>query len=364
METQIAPKAPLPMSDSKPLFSRIPRMQEMGLLIVIAVMWGILSFFGYRNADPGQANQFLNPPNLIEQIGTPMSYYAIMAVGMTMVIISGGIDISVASTMALSALAGAAVLQYLPPDAPGWKVLPLAFIIPPLVGLLCGLVNGALVVLLEVHPFIISLGTLSIFRWLAIRTHQEATLPSAGRTLPVAFTEHFMNVKIKVGADSVQAMPLAITVLVVVVGWFYLSKTIGGREIYALGGNEEASRFSGLRIHWIKLRVYAVAGFTAGIAGMVSLGHFGSAASNTALGYELTVVAAAVVGGASLTGGRGTALGAFLGAVILASIEDGIYILHGNTADRLGITGGAIILAVALDRFNDKLRQRRIGRRA
>ncbi len=361
MDADLAASAPPPLSDSSARRIRLPRLQEMGLLLVIAVMWGILSYFGYRNADPGQNNLFLNPSNLVEQIATPMSYYAIMAVGMTLVIVSGGIDISVASTMALSALGSAAILQYIDPKASGWKVLPMAMLIGPGIGLLCGLFNGLLVVLLEVHPFIITLGTLSIYRCLATVTHQQATLPSAGRRLPHAFTENFMKLKLTIWGNQLEPMPMVIMFVIVGIGWFYLSKTVGGREIYALGGNEEASRFSGLRTNLIKLRVYALAGLAAGIAGMVSLGNFGTASTSTAQGYELTVVAAAVVGGASLSGGRGTALGAILGALIIATIEDAIYVMHWESEYRLGIVGSAIIVAVAIDRFNDKLRLRRIG---
>jgi ribose/xylose/arabinose/galactoside ABC-type transport system permease subunit len=143
-------------------------------------------------------------------------------------------------------------------------------------------------------------------------------------------------------------------------GWFFLSQTTGGRATYAVGGNEEAARFSGLPTKLIKLRVYIVAGITAGIAGMVSLGRFGAVSTNTATGYELTVVAAAVVGGASLSGGRGSAIGALLGALVIAMIGDGINTLHLNSEYQLGITGAAIIIAVGIDQFSSSLRARRL----
>jgi ribose/xylose/arabinose/galactoside ABC-type transport system permease subunit len=139
----------------------------------------------------------------------------------------------------------------------------------------------------------------------------------------------------------------------------YLSKTKGGREIYAVGGNEQAAKFSGLPVKWIKLRVYAVAGLTAGIAGMVWLGRFGATSTGSANGYELTVIAAAVVGGASLTGGKGTALGALLGTIIIAMIQDGIITLHWKTEYQLIIVGGAIIIAVAIDSISGYFRRKR-----
>jgi ribose/xylose/arabinose/galactoside ABC-type transport system permease subunit len=156
-------------------------------------------------------------------------------------------------------------------------------------------------------------------------------------------------------------MPMVIMLIVAAIGGFYLSQTPGGREIYAVGGNEEAARFSGLRTNWIKLQVYVVAGLTAGIAGMVWLGRFGATSTGSADGYELTVVAAAVVGGASLTGGKGTALGALLGALIIATIQNGIITMHWKTEYNKIIVGSAIIVAVAIDHFSDYLRQRRLA---
>jgi ribose/xylose/arabinose/galactoside ABC-type transport system permease subunit len=126
-----------------------------------------------------------------------------------------------------------------------------------------------------------------------------------------------------------------------------------------VGGNEEAARFSGLRVGWVKVRVYALTGLLAGVAGMVSAGRFGTASSDTGTGYELTVIAAAVVGGASLTGGRGTALGAMLGALVIRLIENGITILRLNTEFSTIIIGAAIIVAVAIDRISEYARARR-----
>jgi ribose/xylose/arabinose/galactoside ABC-type transport system permease subunit len=143
---------------------------------------------------------------------------------------------------------------------------------------------------------------------------------------------------------------------------------VGGREIYAVGGNEEAARFAGLPTGRVKLRVYALAGLAAGAAAMVSTGFYQSANTATGEGYELTVIAAAVVGGASLTGGRGTALGALLGALIIKLIENGIDIVREiplgfatlSISKEYGkiIIGLAILLAVAIDRLSERLRTR------
>ena len=333
-----------------------PRLQEAGLVVVILVLSVILSVYGYYDAAPGRPNTFLNYENLIDGIATPMSYYAIMAIGVTIVIITGGIDISVGSMMALAALAAASVLQNLAPDAPAWRALSVAFAVPLGVGMLAGLLNGALVIGLRMHPFIVTLGTLSIYRGIANVSTRGITLPSQRRVLPEAFIE-FMRVKVM----GLEVMPLVIMLACVALGWFFLSFMIAGRETYAIGGNEEASRFSGLRVGRIKLRVYVLAGLAAGVAGMVSLGRFGTVSASTGTGYEMTVIAAAVVGGASLSGGRGTALGALLGTLIIALIQNGIYILHLQEEYRLIITGVAIIVAVAIDRFSEYLRDRRLA---
>jgi ribose/xylose/arabinose/galactoside ABC-type transport system permease subunit len=335
----------------------LPRLQELGLVIVILIMGLGLSIWGYTQAAPGEQNLFLNPGNLLDEIATPASYYAIMAVGMTLVIISGGIDISVGSTMALSAFTTARIIQYFPSNAPAWQVLPAAMLLPMGVGLLCGLLNGILIVGLNIHPFIVTLGTMSILRGITVVTTKLQEIPMQDHQIPAAFTDHFMRLEIM----GQRPMPMVVMLVVTAIAGFYLSQTAGGREIYAVGGNEEAARFSGLHTKLIKLRVYAVAGLTAGIAGMVWLGRFGATSTGSGTGYELTVIAAAVVGGASLTGGKGTALGALLGTIIIAMIQDGIITLHWKTEYQLIIVGSAIIVAVAIDSISEYFRQRRLA---
>jgi ribose/xylose/arabinose/galactoside ABC-type transport system permease subunit len=355
METQITADS-TSAGASRAQGRRSFRLQELGLVVVILIMGAVLSVLGYHLAEPGEQNLFLNPNNLIDQVATPMSYYAIMAVGMTLVIISGGIDISVGSIMALSAFTGARVLQYMPADAVWWKVLPVAFAVPAGIGLICGLTNGSLVVGLRMHPFIVTLGTMSIVRGITVVTTRFQELPTQDRVIPLSFTRHFMQLDVW----GQRPMPMVIMLIVAAIGWFYLSHTVGGREIYAVGGNKEAARFSGIRTGLVELRVYAVAGLTAGIAGVVWLGRFAGASTADGTGYELTVIAAAVVGGASLTGGRGTALGALLGTLVIALIQDAIITMHWNQQYQLIIVGGAIIIAVAVDNISEYLRQRRL----
>jgi ribose/xylose/arabinose/galactoside ABC-type transport system permease subunit len=340
-------------------------LQELGLVFVILVLATILSVYGFLDRQGGP-NTFLNPDNLITQIATFMAVYAIMAVGQTCVIITGGIDISVGAIFALSAMICADVLQRMNPSAPLWMSLPVALLVAPGVGMVCGLLNGALVTGARLHPFIVTLGTMSIFRCITSRWTSIQTLPSQGREIPTSFTDHFMFRYFfeTDGKGGVQLMPLLMTLAVVAAGWFYLRMTVAGRENYAIGGNEEAARFSGIRVNRVKLRVYAISGLAAGIAAVVNLGWFSTTSSNTGSGYELNVIAAAVVGGASLTGGRGTALGALLGALVIRLIENGIFKMHLNQEYGLGIVGGAIILAAAIDNASESLRKARLARGA
>ncbi|HTE04717.1 MAG TPA: ABC transporter permease, partial [Planctomycetota bacterium] len=220
---------------------------------------------------------------------------------------------------------------------------------------------------LRLHPFIVTLGTLSIFRGLALVAVKAKTLPALGRQLPAALTEHGIGARVALGSSSfVQPVPMLVMLLCAALGWLFLQHTVGGRQVYAVGGNAEAARFAGLPTGRITLRVYALSGLCAGIAGLLSCGFYQSANTATGEGYELAVIAAAVVGGASLAGGRGTALGALLGALIIKLIENGIDILHelplGFATLPLGkeygkiIIGVAILLAVAVDRLADRSR--------
>ena len=156
-------------------------------------------------------------------------------------------------------------------------------------------------------------------------------------------------------ASNLNFVPLAVMLAIAAVGAVYLSRLAAGRRVYAVGGNEEASRFSGVSIARVKLSVFIIAGLTAGISALLNLGYYGSGGSSDGAGYELKVIAAAVVGGASLSGGRGTAFGALLGAVVIAMLESGIVILGINSDYSEIIIGIAIILAVVFDQLSSRL---------
>src|SRR5437867_3652413 len=346
------------------------RFQEGGLVIVIFVLGLLLTVFGgrvnmpeFRKNAAGETervmvekNKFLNAQKLIS-LAKDTSFFAIMAVGATFVIISGGIDLSVGAIYALASVLAALVFHRFGPDGPcssvlPWLSVPLGMAVCVGTATLCGLLNGGMIVALRVHPFIITLGTMAIYRGIAFVISQGQSVggfPQAFRDLVLWKVDGGLNV-----------VPLLVMLLVTGAGGNYLSRMAAGRRIYAVGGNELASRYSGVRVERVKLSVYIISGLTAGVAALLALGYYGGASSADGPGYELDVIVSAVVGGASLSGGRGSALGALLGALIIKIIDTGIVIIGIDQSYSRIIIGVAVILAVVLDQFNNWLAKRRL----
>src|SRR5262245_6426578 len=325
-----------------------------GLTMVILLLGTILTLFAGTHLDRRtgvEVNNFLNSNTLI-QTATDASFFAVMAVGATFVIISGGIDLSVGSVYALAGVTMALVLRGLGPHS-GAPTVILALAISLLVGAVCGLINGVMVISLPVHPFVITLGTMWILRGLAfVISHAESIL------VPGALTD---AVKATLGlAESLYPVPMLVMVLTAAVGALYLEGTVMGRHIFALGGNPEASRFAGLRLNRIQLGVYLVSGLTAGLAAYMGASFYGSASCGDANGYELYVIASAVVGGASLTGGKGSAISAMLGALLIVLIRQSIRTLRLDQNYEWIVIGAAIIIAVVLDQGSARVAARRL----
>ena len=358
------------------------RFQEGGLVGVIIFLGLLLTLFGgtvkapkfetnaqgerervFRVNESGERepvfevkNKFLNAQNLV-QIAKDTSFIAIMAVGITFVIIAAGIDLSVGAIYALASVLGALAFQKFGPDGSHAGVSP---VISILIGsavcvgsaTLVGLLNGGMIVLLRVHPFIITLGTMAIYRGIAF-------VITKGQSVG-GFPEAFRNiVRCEVG-QGLALVPLGVMILVAVVGGIYLTRLAAGRRVYAVGGNELASTYSGISVSRVKLTVFVFSGLAAGISALLSIGYYGAATSGDGQGYELNVIAAAVVGGASLSGGKGSALGALLGALIIQLISTGIVILGIDQNYSQIIIGSVVILAVLLDQFNNWLAKRRL----
>jgi ribose transport system permease protein len=286
------------------------------------------------------------------QTFTDASFFVIMAVGATLVIISGGIDLSVGSVYALAGVTMAMVLRAVPLEPYSAALTGMLLCLG--IGLLCGLLNGIMIVALKVHPFIVTLGTMWIYRGIAfVSSRAESILVPSSLTGVVKTT-----------ATDAGLYPVPVLVMIIVTGAgaLFLSRTVMGRHIFAVGGNMEASRYAGLRISRILTGVYALSGLTAGIAAFIGSSYYGSASCADATGYELYVIAAAVVGGASLRGGRGSAVSAMLGAILIVLIRQSIRTLHFDQNYEWIIIGCAIIIAVVLDQMNRRLSLRRMSR--
>ena len=328
---------------------------QAGLVLVVLLLGGLLTAFAGSHVDPrsGQVvNNFLNSYTLI-QTATDASFFAIMAVGATIVIISGGIDLSVGSIYALAGVTTAMVLRSLGPMDP-LATVAIGLAVSLGLGLICGAINGSLVVGLGVHPFIITLGTMWIVRGIAfVASSAESIL------LPRSLTD---VAKASLGlADALYPVPMLVMVIVAALGSIYLIRTVGGRRVFAVGGNQEASRFSGVPIGRVKIQVYVISGLTAGLAAFMGASFYGSASCADATGYELYVIASAVVGGASLSGGKGSAVGALLGAVLIVLIRQSIRTLHFDQNYEWIIIGCAIIIAVVLDQASARFTVRRLS---
>jgi ribose transport system permease protein len=339
------------------MLGRILGSAQAGLLLVIICLGALLTLFAGSHADrvTGEmVNNFLNSNTLIQTL-TDASFFAIMAVGATIVIISGGIDLSVGSIYALAGVTTAMVLRAQGLDGSSAAVTGLVISVG--VGLLCGVVNGLMVVGLGVHPFIITLGTMWVLRGIAFVSSNAESIGLPGALTAIA--------KAPLGlAESLYPVPTLVMIAVTVAGSIYLQRTVMGRHVFAIGGNPEASRFSGLRLGRIQVGVFVISGLSAGIAAFMGASFYGSASCVDATGYELYVIASAVVGGASLSGGKGSAVNAMLGALLIVLIRQSIRTLHFDQNYEWIIIGCAIIVAVTLDQANARLAARRLARAA
>ncbi len=389
----------------KPLWRRIIAAQESGLVVVIALMMAALTIFGgtkqasvrvdvpagvaitqiddthvrigfpsgeqtitsdqsirIKDGDNGEktvfasrsVNKFLDVENLLNVL-TTASYYAIMAVGMTAIIILAGIDLSIGSIYAIAAILGASALARFESTGGGGTsalaAVPLLLLICCSVGAFGGFINGFSSVALRVHPFIITLGTMAIYRGAVFVFTQGQTVSG----LPDSIQRGFFKWELHVGSGGVFPVPTLITALVGLTGAIVLSRTVFGRRIYAIGGNEVAAKYAGIPVGRVKTMVYTISGALAGLAAAIYVGYFGAAENGAGQGYELNVIAAAVIGGASLSGGRGSALGAVLGAILVQLINNGMLILDINQSYNQIVMGLAIIIAVVVDQTKTRL---------
>lgn len=280
---------------------------------------------------------YINIINVIRQI----TFIALIAMGSMMIIITTGIDLSPGSIVGLTSVVVASYAH------PGQHSLVITLLIGLSVGILAGLINGLLIAKTGLPPFIVTLGMFTTIRGLAL-------LYSDGR--PV---NNLSKDFIFIGSGSVLGVPVPIIILLVVlvITHILLSNTQFGRHVYALGGNEQAAIISGINVRKIKILVYAYAGFMASLSGVVLSGRIASGQPGLGVGYELDAIAAAVIGGVSLSGGIGTVFGTISGALVIGVINNGMDLLNVNMYWQTISKGIIIIIAVLLDKQKVKVKK-------
>ena len=295
---------------------------------------------------------FLQPRNLVNVV-RQISVVGLIAIGVTMVIITTGIDLSSGSVLALAAVVAASLAQQ--PDWHDAKYpgLMLPLIMPILaalvIGVLCGAINGWLIARFLIPPFIATLGMMTVARGFALIYSNR---PVSGLTDTYNFIgqgEIFKAFPIPGQPPLGIPVPVIILAVVAIGAHIMLNSTRFGRHIYAIGGNEQAALISGLNVGRIKIGVYAIAGLLSGLAGLVLSSRIGSGQPGLAVGIELDAIASAVIGGTSLSGGIGTIWGTIIGALIIGVLNNGLDLLNVSAYWQTIVKGSIIVVAVIVD---------------
>ena len=282
------------------------------------------------------APQFLTAKNMY-LVSRQISFVAIVALGELFVILTGGIDLSVGSTVGLSGMITGVVL------AAGVHPI-FALPIGVLSGVMIGLFNGSVIAYVGITPFIVSLGALSMGRGLSL------ILTKGNPIIEMPSSFFFLAQSDLLGIPT----PVIIAAIIAGIVHVTLTYTAFGRRIYAIGGNEQATALSGVDVKMIKLKIYAICGLLAGIVGVLLVARFNSAQPATGKGWELDAIASAVIGGTSLNGGVGTVLGLLIGATVMGVIRNGLVLMQVSAYWQDFIIGGIIVLAAVIDRIKNK----------
>ena len=313
------------------IFRKYLLIREVNVLIALILLVGIMSAL---------SPYFLKQDNVFNVL-RGMSTIGIMAIGQTMVIITGGIDLSVGSLMAVSSMLTARLITVNGGNPLLSVICGLSF------GLSLGTISGLIITRFKINPFITTLGMLSIGRGL---TYLLAT----GIKGSVASNIPMQNESIIfLGSGYLGPVPFSVVLLLllVILAAVFLKRTVPGRYIYAVGSNERSARLSGVPVDKVRVFVYAISGFFCALAGIILTGRLSTAATNIGIGNELDVIAAVVIGGASLQGGEGTVTGAIIGATIMAIVRNAFVLLHIPNHFQTITIGIVIILAVGLDQL-------------
>ncbi|MFQ5640890.1 MAG: ABC transporter permease [bacterium] len=294
-----------------------------GLAVLCLVLWGLTP-------------RFLTVDNLLN-VAQQAAINAIIAVGMTFVIITAGIDLSVGSVLAFSGVVFGSVFHAGLP-------LPIAVAAGLAIGLLCGMVNGTLITFSRLPPFIATLGMMSVARGAAL-------LYSSGKPISLFSASMSSETFLRLADSKFLSVPAPVLIMVAiyVMAHFLLTRTTLGRYTYAIGGNEEAAVLSGVNVKAYKIAVYGLCGLLSGVAAILLSARLKSAGPNAGIMYELDAIAATVIGGTSLMGGEGAVLGTLIGAFIMGVLRNGLVLLDVSPYLQNVVIGSVIILAVMID---------------
>jgi erythritol transport system permease protein len=320
------------------LVAALIRLRALVALVSLTLAFSLLS------------PEFLTAGNLAILV-KHVAINAILAIGMTFVILSGGIDLSVGSIVGLCGMVAGALLSGLAFEPMGVVVYPhtwLVVAVALLAGLALGSINGYLVARLGVAPFIATLGLLYAARGAALLVSDGATFPNLGGSPELGNTGFPF-----IGAGVVLGLPVPVWLMVglAAAATFVATRTPFGRHVYAVGGNERAALLAGVPVARVRMGVYMISGLCAALVGLIIAAQLGAAHPATGETFELNAIAAVVLGGTSLMGGRGTITGTLIGAFVIGILADGLVLLGVSAFWQMVIKGIVIVLAVILDQF-------------
>jgi ribose transport system permease protein len=299
--------------------------QKFGPLLALVLLFIVITVLNPSFMEPN------NILNLLRQT----SINALIAFGMTFIILTGGIDLSVGSILALSsALMAGMMVSGLDPI--------LAILVGILLGAIMGVINGILVSKGKMAPFIVTLATMTIFRGLTLVYTDGKPITGIGDSVMFQMLGrgYFLGVPV----------PAVVMIIAFMILWFLLHKTSFGRKTYAIGGNERASRISGIKVDRVKVAIYGLAGTMAAIAGAILTSRLNSAQPTAGQSYEMDAIAAVVLGGTSLSGGKGRLFGTLVGVLIIGTLNNGMNLLGVSSFYQQVVKGAVILIAVLLDR--------------
>ncbi|MFC0272825.1 ABC transporter permease [Metabacillus herbersteinensis] len=317
------------------------KSKEMSIAVIVLLLAITLTFV---------SPVFLTADNLLDVLKAN-SVIGILAVGMTLVIITGGIDVSVAAvTSAVCVIMGKVMLVM--PD--NMVSLLLIFLIAPVLGIILGAINGFLVSKIQIPAIVVTLGTMSIINGLVLYITNGQYLNST--SFPKIFID-FANFEI-LGISIIILLFIAIAIFT----WYILKYTVIGREVLAIGGNKDSAVRVGINFDKVQIFVFSYMGFLAGIAAIAQTAYTKAVDPNGLLGLELLVIAAVVLGGANIMGGRGTIHGTFLGVILLGIVQNGLILAHISTFWQKVFTGAIILLAVSYDQIQYKRAKNKLSK--